>query len=151
MAIGIGRPRPRKLGRDGVECDVPRVVVDIEQQEDIGVDRRDDIDGGAYLRIVPAEDVPQQKTGPGPRQLRVENGDTKRLGRRRARDGYRDKAAEEGPSDDIAAVRRARRCPIMSAMRPIARPRMSRLSGMNIQSVIPQTCACGDERTEIST
>ena len=168
VAVEIDAGRAPAVGRGGEKVGVvrapvaqrlaqrrqrrePCVMVHVEEQEDIRIGRRDDVERRENLRVVPPQRCPAAEG-------RARRG-TGRYGKPRMRRGSA--AAEAGSA--VSATRQARADrrsrPMRSAGRgvdrscprpgTIASPRMSMLSGMNIHSVIPQTNACGEDRTSI--
>ncbi len=134
----VGQRRQRRAAR---------VEIQILQDDHIGIRHSDHGHRGRHLRILPPQDIAQQKTRARARQLGVEGGDPERLGHsgqsQKAQPDNKDQA-RSGVSAETEATSRARRSRIMSAIRAMARPRMNMLNGKNIQSAIPQTIACGE-------
>jgi hypothetical protein len=79
VAVGIGVARMLKPVGEGCEGLTSGVVVDARQDQDIGVQRGDDGDGGVDLRVVACKDVLQQEAGSGAFEGSVPEGDAEVL------------------------------------------------------------------------
>ena len=81
---GIGAASLGQLVRQGGQCVPLGVIVDALQQQDVGVEMRDDGDDSVDLVILTAQDIAQQQAGAVAGQFRLVGGDADGIGDQRA-------------------------------------------------------------------